>query len=163
MVKRIIIILTAFIALFISGCNINGKIEDIESKKVAVKCVEEDEYSFLEMFDIFIRFDLKSITCSSEDSYNIAFDGKFYNIIAASKDVDPSDKDLLRACEILGELFTAYGINEIRYYSDDRCIQMRFAGNTRALSYSPDTTPPNDLGEEKIKDGFYTYMLKPMF
>jgi hypothetical protein len=140
---------------------------DIESREIAVKCIGESGDSIIELFDICARNNTVSIVLSDESSsldwfVNVEYDYKYYLISTPEgKDADPIEKEFIRACEILGQLYTDYSVNHI--LSSAEYLEIRFAENSRVIIYSPLSAPAKDFNAEEIRGGFYTCMLKPMF
>ncbi len=165
-IRRTLLIVIVFTVILLSGCGFETK-EDIESKEVAVTCVEESGDLISELYDISVDNNIKWIRIADESdsldwAVNIAYDDKFYLLSTPEgNSADPTNTGFLRACEILGQLNSKYSFDVIHYF-DEKSIQVRFSNISRAILFSPESLPQKDLNAEKIKDGFYTYMLKPM-
>jgi hypothetical protein len=166
--KRALVVVIVFSVFLLSGCRIASKAE-IESKETSVRCVEESGDSISELYDIFIVNNIEWIefadgNSSLDRAINIAYDDKYYLVSTPEGNkANPSKTDFLRACEIIGQLNSNYSVDSIHYFADTKSMQIRFSNNSRAILYSPECLPEKHLNDEKIKDGFYTYMLKPMF
>ena len=166
-IRRILLIGMVFMVVLLGGCRVENE-DDIESKEAAVTCVEESGDSIAELYAICVDNNIKWIRIADESdildwAVNIAYDDKYYLISTPEgNSADPTNTVFLRGCEILGQLNSHYSIDSVRYFSD-KSIEICFSNNSRAIMYSPESLPHKDLNAEKITDGFYTYMLKPMF
>ena len=168
------------ITVLLIGCVSKSEINDF--KEIAHECIENNESSFIKLFDQCEKNNIYSINAFedknlSEDGEIFKYNNSKYFIVFGAKEDDSNQEADLNinyeeAIEICEYLFNKYFIEHVYYFSNTGCMQAQFNEEHFDVDFYIQYYPPNAKHEEavdeyeyyeEIKNGFYIYLWYPGF